>query len=69
MYYSKDKMLNKVIADEVASGAHVVQGRKHAKLFLPSGGLLVFSRTPSDRRAYRNAKAELARLRKSRVQA
>ncbi len=62
MYYSKDKELNKVIAEEVKSGARYVSGKKHAKLFLAGGGLLVFSRTPSDRRAFRNVKAELSRL-------
>jgi hypothetical protein len=62
MYFSKDKELNKVIAEEVKSGARYVSGKKHAKLFLASGGLLVFSRTPSDRRAFQNVKAELSRL-------
>ena len=62
MYYSKDKVLNKVIAEEVKSGARFVSGKKHAKLFLAGGGLLVFSRTPSDRRAFRNVKADLPRL-------
>ena len=60
MKYSKD--LNKVIAAEVKLGARFVSGRKHAKLFLADGGLLVLSRTPSDRRAFRNVKAELSRL-------
>jgi len=62
VYYSKDKELNKVIVEEVKSGARYVSGKKHAKLFLEGGGLLVFSRTPSDRRAFRNLKAELSRL-------
>jgi len=69
MYYSKDKMLNKVIADEVFSGARFVNGKKHAKLLLAGGGLLVFSRTPSDRRAVHNVKAELARLHRQRAHA
>lgn len=68
MYYSKDKELNKVIADEVFSGARFAHGKKHAKLFLAGGGLLVFSRTPSDRRAFRNVKAELARLHRKQAQ-
>lgn len=62
MYYSKDKELNQVIAEEVKSGARFVSGKKHGKLFLAGGGLLVFSRTPSDRRAFRNVKAELSRI-------
>ena len=62
MHYSKDKDLNKVIAGEVKSGARCVLGKKHAKLFLAGGGLLVFSRTPSDRRTFQNVKAELSRL-------
>ncbi|CRL11929.1 hypothetical protein NIT7321_02799 [Phaeobacter italicus] len=69
MYYSKDKMLNKIIADEVGSGARFVHGKKHAKLLLAGGGLLVFSRTPSDRRTVRNVKAELARLHRRQAQA
>jgi hypothetical protein len=68
MYYSKDKELNKVIADEVRSGARFVHGKKHAKLFLAGGGLLVFSRTPSDRRAFRNVKADLAKLHRHQAQ-
>ncbi|MBW6416376.1 hypothetical protein [Celeribacter sp. PS-C1] len=68
MYYSKDKTLNEVIANEVNLGARYVHGKKHAKLFLAGGGLLVFSRTPSDHRAYRNVKAELARLHRQQVQ-
>lgn len=68
MYYSKDKELNKVIAKEVKSGARYVSGKKHAKLFLAGGGLLVFSRTPSDRRAFRNVKAELSRLHRQRAE-
>jgi hypothetical protein len=62
VYYSNDKELNKVITGEVKSGARYVSGKKHGKLFLAGGGLLVFSRTPSDRRAFRNVKAELSRL-------
>lgn len=62
MYYSKDKELSRVIAEEVKSGARFVSGKKHAKLFLAGGGLLVISRTPSDRRVIRNLKAELYRL-------
>ncbi|MFX0547347.1 hypothetical protein ACEWPL_017565 [Roseovarius sp. S1116L3] len=54
--------MNKVIAKEVKSGARFVSGKKHSKLFLEGGGLLIFSRTPSDRRAFRNVKAELSRL-------
>lgn len=69
MYYSKVKMLNKIIAAEVGSGARLVHGKKHAKLLLAGDGLLVFSRTPSDRRAVRNVKAELARLHRRRAQA
>lgn len=68
MYYSKDKTLNEVIANEVNLGARYVHGKKHAKLFLSGGGLLVFSRTPSDHRACRNVKAELARLHRQQVQ-
>ena len=68
MYYSKDKELNKVIAGEVKSGARCVLGKKHAKLFLAGGGLLVFSRTPSDRRAFRNVKAELSRLQRQQAE-
>lgn len=68
MYYLKDKELNKVIAEEVNSGARYVLGKKHAKLFLAGGGLLVFSRTPSDRRAFRNVKAELSRLHREQVE-
>ena len=62
MYYSKDKELNKVISKEVKFGARFVPGKKHSKLFLAKGGLLIFSRTPSDRRAFQNVKAELLRL-------
>ena len=64
MYYSRDKDLNNVISDAVNLGARVVRGRKHGKLFLPEGGMLVFSKTPSDVRAFRNVKSELARLRR-----
>jgi hypothetical protein len=67
--YARDKELNKLIVDEVVSGARFVHGKKHAKLFLVGGGLLVFSRTPSDRRASRNVKAELARLHRQQDQA
>ena len=69
MYYTKDKALNKLIAGEVNSGARFVRGKKHAKLFFAGGGLLVFSRTPSDRRAIRNVKADLARLHRQQAQA
>ena len=68
MYYSKDKELDKVIAQEVKSGARYVAGKKHTKLFLAGGGLLVFSRTPSDRRAFRNVKADLSRLHRQQAQ-
>lgn len=72
MYYSRDTDLNKVISDAVKSGARFVRGKKHGKvrgkkhgkLFLPNGGMLVFSKTPSDVRASRNVKSELARLRR-----
>ena len=64
MYYSRDKDLNNVICDAVNSGARFGRGRKHRKLFLPEGGMLVFSKTPSDVRAFRNVKSELIRLRR-----
>lgn len=69
MYYSQDKELNKLINDEVISGARFVHWKKHAKLFLAGGGLLVISRTPSDRRAFQNVKANLARLHRQQDQA
>lgn len=64
MYYSRDKDLNKVISNAVNSGTRFVQSNKHGKLFLPEGGMLVFSRTPSDIRASRNVQSELTRLRR-----
>lgn len=64
MHYSRDKHLNKVISNAVQSGARFVRGKKHGKLLLPEGGILVFSRTPSDIRASRDVKSELAVLRR-----
>lgn len=64
MYYSRDKDLNKVISETVKAGGRFVRGKKHGKLFLPEGGLVVIPKTPSDLRAIRNVKAELARLRR-----
>ena len=43
MYYSQDKELNKLIEDEVISGARFAHGKKHAKLFL-AGGACWYSR-------------------------
>lgn len=64
MHYSRNKDMNKVVSEAVSSGARFVCGKKHGKLFLPEGGMLVFSKTPSDVRASRNVKSELARLRR-----
>lgn len=65
MPYSRDKDLNKVISETIKTGARFVHGRKHGKLFFPNGGLIVIAKTPSDVRAIRNVKAELARLRRT----
>ena len=64
MYYSRDKDLNNVFSDAANSGARFVCGRKHGKLILPEGGVLVFPKTPTDVRASRNVKSELAMLRR-----
>lgn len=65
MPYSRDKDLNKIISETVKTGARFVHGKKHGKLFFPNGGLMVIPKTPSDVRAIRNVKAELARLRRT----
>ena len=64
MYYSRDKHINQIVSDAVSSGARFVRGKKHGKLLLAEGGILVFSKTPSDVRASRNVKSELAKLRR-----
>lgn len=48
-----------MIRHEVKGGARFVHGRKHGKLLLANGGLLVISKSPSDQRAYLNARAHL----------
>lgn len=64
MIYSNDKDIDQLICDEVDGGARFVGGSKHGKLFLASGGLVVFSITPSEHRALRNLKSQIARLRR-----
>lgn len=61
MTYCSNKDFNKLITCEIARGGRFVRGRKHGKLYLKDGPLLIFSLTPSDRRAIRNARARVAR--------
>ena len=61
MTYCSNKDINGLISGEVANGGRFVRGRKHSKLYLKGGALLVISTTPSDRRAFQNMRARVAR--------
>ncbi len=62
MKYCKNKDMNRMIRHEIKEGARFLSGRKHGKLLLSNGALLVVSKSPSDWRAHRNARARLRAL-------
>lgn len=62
MKYCKDKDIDRMVHREIKEGAQFQPGRKHGKLLLANGGLLVISKSPSDRRAYLNARTCLRAL-------
>ena len=53
-----------MVRDEVKAGAYFSRGRKHGKLHLPNGRLFVVATSPSDRRAYLNARTVLRTLKR-----
>lgn len=66
MRFSSNKDLNKLIANLIRTGWRIQRGGKHDKLWHPfRSGFVVVSRTPSDVRALRNVKAQVARIAES----
>lgn len=63
MKYSSDKDMNEAVAALVARGWTFKRGSKHDKVLSPGGtGAVVFSRTPSDRRAVANFSCQAQRI-------
>lgn len=61
MRYSRDKQINSLVKELLASGWSLVRGRKHTKLRSPSGKLVVISSSPSDYRTYKATLADIRR--------
>lgn len=62
MRYSTDKDCHALIVGLVSSGWTYLPKGRHGKLRAPGGGMLVFSRTPSDWRTVRNLRRDLRYL-------
>lgn len=62
MRYSTDKDCQALIAALVSAGWTYKAKGKHGKLLAPGGGILVFSRTPSDWRAMQKIRRDIRRI-------
>jgi hypothetical protein len=57
MKYSSCKDINVLVKKLLRQGWHVVNGKKHPKLYAPNRKkCVVFSKSPSDSRAFQNFK-------------
>jgi hypothetical protein len=65
--YSSDKDIDRVVADLVKAGWTAKQGR-HPKVTHPAGGVVTFSRSPSDNNACKNFLRDVRRLTKLKEQ-
>ena len=62
--FSNNKEISELVRLEVKLGAAFTKGRKHGKLRLSNGRLIIVPCSPSDFRAEKNFKCELMRRKK-----